>query len=38
MNEDIQIITDFVEILIDNSKDIDPEFVNIVNDNFWNLI
>jgi hypothetical protein len=38
MNEDIEILIDFVKFLIDNSKDIDPEFVDIVNNNFWDLI
>jgi hypothetical protein len=35
--EDEMILDETIEI-IENSIDIDPEFVDIVNDNFWELI
>ncbi|GAH57643.1 unnamed protein product [marine sediment metagenome] len=31
-------IIDFTEKLIKNSRDIEQEYVDIVNDNFWDLI
>lgn len=36
--EKLQTIIDFSRKIIENSKDIDSEFVDIVNDNFWDLI
>jgi hypothetical protein len=33
-----QTLNDFSEKLISKQKDIDPEYTNIVNDNFWDLI
>lgn len=40
-NEDVeklQTIINFSKKVLKNTKDIDSEFVNIVNDNFWELI
>ena len=40
-NEDVENINtmiSFTQNLLENSKDIDGEFVDIVNDNFWDLI
>lgn len=40
-NEDVEkinTIISFTKNLLDNSKDIESEFVDIVNDNFWDLI
>lgn len=34
----IQVIIDFSQKLLNNSKDIDGEFVDIVNKNFWDLV
>lgn len=34
----IQTIINFSKKVISNTKDIDNEFVDIVNDNFWDLI
>jgi uncharacterized protein YdgA (DUF945 family) len=34
----LQIIIDFSKKVIQNTKDIDSEFVDIVNKNFWELI
>jgi hypothetical protein len=34
----MQAIIDFSKDIIDNSKDIDTEYVDIVNENFWELI
>jgi len=31
-------IIEVLEYLLENSQDIDPEFVDIVNKNFWDLI
>jgi hypothetical protein len=36
--ERIQVIVDFSKNIIENSVDIDNEFVEIVNENFWDLI
>lgn len=36
--EKLQTIIDFSKKVLQNTKDIDSEFVNIVNDNFWELI
>ncbi len=36
--EKIDVILDFAHRLIDKSKDIDNEFVEIVNEYFWDLI
>jgi uncharacterized protein YdgA (DUF945 family) len=36
--EKLQIIIDFSNKVIQNTKDIDSEFVDIVNKNFWELI
>ncbi len=36
--EKIDIIVSFSKNVIENSKDIDSEFVEIVNNNFWDLI
>lgn len=36
--ENLQIIIEFSRKVIDNTKDIDREFVDIVNDKFWDLI
>lgn len=36
--EKINTMVSFTEKLLKNSKDIDSEFVDIVNDNFWDLI
>jgi hypothetical protein len=36
--EKLQTIMDFSKKVIQNTKDIDSEFVDIVNDNFWELI
>lgn len=36
--ENIQAIIEFSKTVIDNSQDIDSEFVDIVNDKFWDLI
>ncbi|MGI6444100.1 MAG: hypothetical protein ACOX2I_00010 [Candidatus Ozemobacteraceae bacterium] len=35
--EKLQTIIDFSKKVLQNTKDIDSEFVNIVNDNFWEL-
>lgn len=40
-NEDVEKINTMVSLtknLLENSKDIESEFVDIVNDNFWDLI
>lgn len=37
-SEKIQIIIDFTMKIMQNTKDIDSEFVDIVNNNFWELI
>jgi|SRR5690606_14981850 len=40
-NEDVDrmnTMLSFTKNLLENSKDIESEFVDIVNDNFWNLI
>ncbi len=40
-NDPIQkskIIVSFAQKVLENSKDIDSEFIDIVNDNFWDLI
>lgn len=37
-NSKIQTIIEFSKKLVDNSRDIDQDYVDIVNDNFWNLI
>ena len=37
-SERLQIIINFSKRLIEKSVNIDSEFVDIVNDNFWNLI
>ena len=40
-NEDVEkmnTIISFTQNLLENSKDIEREFVDIVNDNFWGLI
>jgi|GEM_PF-1293871 len=40
-NEDVEkinTIISFTQNLLENSKDIESEFVDIVNDNFWDLI
>lgn len=40
-NEDVEkinIMTSFTQNLLENSKNIESEFVDIVNDNFWDLI
>lgn len=40
-NEDVEKINtmvSFTKNLLENSKDIESEFVDIVNDNFWDLI
>ena len=36
--DNLNTIIDFTEKIIQNSKDLDQEYVNIVNDNFWDLI
>ncbi|NJO88533.1 MAG: hypothetical protein HC831_05885 [Chloroflexia bacterium] len=36
--EKINSMLSFTKKLLENSKDIDSEFVDIVNDNFWDLI
>ena len=36
--EKLQTIIDFSKKVLQNTKDIDSEFVDIVNDNFWELI
>jgi hypothetical protein len=36
--EKLQTIIDFSKKVLQNTKDIDNEFVNIVNENFWELI
>lgn len=36
--EKLQMIIDFSKKVLQNTKDIDGEFVDIVNDNFWELI
>ena len=36
--EKLQTIIDFSKRVLQNTKDIDSEFVDIVNDNFWELI
>lgn len=38
VTERTQALIDFSKRLIDNTKDIDSEFVNVVNENFWELI
>lgn len=41
LNEDkekLQTIIDFSNKVLQNTKNIDSEFVKIVNDNFWELI
>lgn len=37
-NEKINTIVSFTQNLLENSQDIESEFVDIVNDNFWDLI
>lgn len=32
------VLSEFEEYLIKHSKDLDPEFAKIINDNFWDLI
>ncbi|RLB67790.1 MAG: hypothetical protein DRH08_02750 [Deltaproteobacteria bacterium] len=36
--EKYQAILDFSQNILDNSTDIDSEFVDIVNENFWDLL
>jgi hypothetical protein len=36
--ENIQTVIDFLKTVVQNTKDIDVEFVDIVNDNFWELM
>lgn len=33
-----EILEDFLKKLLNNMEDIDPEFIHIVNENFWDLI
>ncbi len=37
-SEKIRIIIDFSKKILRNSKDMDSEFIDIVNENFWDLI
>lgn len=37
-NHKLQTIIDFSRNLMDNSKEIDGEFVDIINENFWDLV
>lgn len=37
-NEKQEIVLNFSQDLISNSTELDSEFVEIVNDNFWNLL
>lgn len=37
-NEKIGIIMNFSQDLIDNSTELDAEFIQIVNNNFWDLL
>ncbi|NEW79844.1 MAG: hypothetical protein GZ086_10565 [Gelidibacter sp.] len=37
-NEKLEIVLNFSQDLISNSTELDIEFVEIVNDNFWNLL
>ena len=34
----INIINQFTEKLINNQKDLEPEYIQFVDENFWNLI
>jgi len=36
--EKINTIINFTKIMIENTKDMDAEFVDIVNDHFWDLV
>ena len=38
MFEQIEIIHKFASSILDNIKDLDPEFSKIVDENFWDLI
>ena len=37
-NEEIKILCDFVEELSSNSEDLDSSIIELVNENFWELI
>lgn len=37
-SEKIQTILGFSKKILDNSKDLDSEYVDIVNENFWDLV
>ena len=36
--EELQIILDFNKLIISNTKDLEPEYSKVVDDNFWDLI
>lgn len=38
LKEDVKILKDFVEKLVSNQKDLEPEYAKVVNDHFWELV
>ena len=34
----MKILKDFVEKLVSNQKDLEPEYAKVVNDHFWELV
>jgi hypothetical protein len=36
--ENETIVIDFCKLILENQKDIEPEFVDIINDYFWELL